>query len=707
MTQPPPPPPNQPPQGTPQDQPPRQPQQSPQPPSAAPQDAPPPGFGAPQAPPPAPPAPPGGPQLDKAPGGPMPHQAAMAAQVPPASPAPPNAQAPQAPQPQPPTPPQPPTGPGYGYPQTAPPAGPPQPPTGPGYGYPQTAPPAGPPQPPTGPGYGYPAQPAPQGQPNPYGQQVAYGQQPGYGYPGQPTVPMHPQAGYAQPGQPGQPGYPGGYAGQPPTMPMHPQPGGGGKINAQLAIIVAAVVAITLIIGGGVWYANSGDSGKKDDTASSGGTTGGDDKGGTGGTSEGGTEKAPSDPDSQLLFKVPSPTVAEDDSVVVSGSWLTDKAYVKSGVAEIVGYDPDKGTKLWTIKLPGPVCEASKYATEDDRTAVVFQPKMPAKDSSAGCTQVAAIDLAAGKQLWTKTVLSGDYPVTFDNVTVSAHTVALGATEGGAAFDIDTGKALWAPKTADTCYDAGYGGGPKLVAVRKCGDYDARTLHIQTIDPTSGKVLSEYKMSTGIEYASVVSTDPLVIAADVNESAQDGSGISDFFSVDNKTGKLITRISAPGDQFAARCDGITRIEHCTGVAVGTNRLYLPTEEHDGSGDYSQTNEIIAFDLTTGKQTGQRADAGDDYELFPLRMDGTDLIAYKRQPYDEGGQVISIDGGSFKQTKLMQNPSTEAEREAEAGMLPEYTEFIYSQGRLYMSNVYADDSSSGEEEYLALAYGTDG
>ncbi|MFD7132775.1 PQQ-binding-like beta-propeller repeat protein [Streptomyces sp. NPDC059894] len=716
MTQPPPPPPNQPPQGTPQDRPPQQPQQSPQQPSAGPQDAPPPGFGAPQTPPSTPPAPPEGPQLDKAPGGPMPHQAHLASQ--PAQPGQPPQAAP------PPTPPQPPTGPGYGYPQAAPPAGPPQPPTGPGYGYPQAAPPVQPPQPPTGPGYGYPGQPAPQGPPNPYGQQAAYGQQPahpqqapyggqpGYGYPGQPTVPLHPQAGYPQPGQPGQPGYPGGYAGQPPTMPMHPQAGGGRKVNAQLAIIVAAVVAIALIIGGGVWYANSGDSGTKDDTASSGGTTGGDDKGGTGGTSEGGTsegatEKAPADPDSQLLFKIPSPTVAEDDSVVVTGSWLTDKAYVKSGVAEIVGYDPDKGTELWTIKLPGPVCEASKYATEDDKTAVVFQPKMPAEDSSAGCTQVAAIDLAAGKQLWTKTVSSGDYPVTFDNVTVSAHTVALGATEGGAAFDIDTGKALWAPKSADTCYDAGYGGGPKLVAVRKCGDYDARTLHIQTIDPASGKVLSEYEMSTGIEYASVVSTDPLVIAADVGKSAQDGSGISDFFSVDNKTGKLITRISAPGDQFAARCDGITRIEHCTGIAVGTNRLYLPTEEHDGSGDYSQTNEIVAFDLTTGKQTGQRADAGDDYELFPLRMDGTDLIAYKRQPYDEGGQVISIDGGSFKQTKLMQNPSTEAERDAEAGMLPEYTEFIYSQGRLYMSNVYADDSSSGDEEYLALAYGTDG
>ncbi|MFE0451966.1 PQQ-binding-like beta-propeller repeat protein [Streptomyces sp. NPDC058914] len=714
MTQPPPTPPNQPPQGTPQDQPPQQqgafgapqPPQAPQdavpqdatPQDAVPQDAPPQGgSGAPQppaAPPAAPPAPPEGPQLSKSPGGPMPHQAAQNAQTPQAG------QPPQAP----PTPPQPPQPqPGYGYPQAAQPAQPPQPPTGPGYGYPnQPGQPAQPGQPnpyAQQPPYG---QPPAYGQQPPYGQPPAYGQQPGYGYPG-------------QPGQPGQPGYPAGYGypGQPPTMPMNAQPGGqpgsGRKMNAQVAIIVAAVVAIALIVGGGVWYAKSGDSGKKDDTASSGGTNGGgDDKGGTGGTSSSGSEKVPSDPASKVLFQLPSPPVAKDDSVVVTGSWLTEKAYVKSGVAEVVGYDPDKGTKLWTIKLPGPVCTASKYATEDDKTAIVFQPKMPPKDSSAGCTQVAAIDLAAGKQLWTKSVSSGDYPVTFDNVTVSANTVALGATEGGAAFDIATGKQLWAPKPADTCYDSGYGGGAKLVAVRKCGDYDARELHIQTIDPASGKVLSEYKMATGIEYASIVSTDPLVVAADVGDSAQDGSGISDFFSIDNKTGKLKTRISAPGEQFAARCDGITRIEHCTGLAVGGNRLYIPTEEHDGTGEYSRTNEIVAFDLTTGKQTGQRADAGDGCELVPLRMDGNNVIAYKRAPYDEGGQVVSIDGGSFKQTKLMQNPSTEAVRDAESSMLPEYSEIIYSQGHLYMSAVYADDSSSGgDKEYLALAFGTSG
>ncbi|MGX1561239.1 outer membrane protein assembly factor BamB family protein [Streptomyces sp. NPDC055506] len=593
-------------------------------------------------------------------------------------------------QPPPPPPQQPPSGGGFGPPQGQPPQ--------PGYGYPQAPQPPQPPQAPQGPpppGYGYPGQP-PQAPQPPYGQPVQAGQpgppvqpgygQPGYGYP-QGTMPLQPQPGH--PGQPGQPG----------------QPGGGKKVNAQLAIIVAAVVAIALIIGGGVWYASSKDDGKKDDTASSGGSTGGTDDG-NGGTTSGGKEKAPSDPGAKVLFQVPAPEVKNDSTVVVSGSWLTDKTYAKSGIAKIVGYDRDTGGKQWTIPLEGPVCQASRHVTDDNKTAILYQPAMPTKaDPSHGCSQVALIDLDAGKKLWTKTAKTGDQLISFDNVTVSGKTVAVGSSSGGAAFDI-SGKPLWSPKPSDSCYDAGYGGGEKLVAVRKCGSYEQRQLHIQTIDPKSGKVISEYKMAEGIEYASVVSTNPLVVAADVGDSAGDGSGISDFFSIDNKTGKLRTRISAPGEQFAARCEGITRIEYCNQLAVGNDRLFIPTEEHDGKGEYSQTNEIVAFDLATGKQTGQRADAGDGYTISPLRMDGGNLIAYKRPPYDKGGQIVSIDGGSFKETKLLENPASEQVRDVETSMSPDYSEFLYAEGRLYMSKVYASKRpSSGDKEYLAVGFGT--
>ncbi|MEV5346680.1 PQQ-binding-like beta-propeller repeat protein [Streptomyces achromogenes] len=599
----------------------------------------------------------------------------------------------QPPPPPPHQPPQPPQ-PGYGY--------PPQPPQ-PGYGYPP---------PPPGPGYGPPG-----AQPGPYAQQPpaqpvqppAYGaQQPPAGYAPQPHNP------YAQPTQPMQ-GMPPGYGypgpGQPPTAPMTPRPvPGGGRRNTTLFIVVAAVVAIALIVGGGIWYAGSaGDDGHSHDPLSSAGRTGGT-SGGSGGSVSGGggggKEKAPDDPAAKVLFKVPLPKT--DDTVVTSGSWLTDTVYAKSGIAQITGYDPVKGTELWTIKLPGPICAASDHVNEDGRTAVTFQPKMPPKGSSAGCSQVAAIDLAAGKRLWTKTANSGDYPVTFQNVTVAQHTVAVGSTDGGAAFDIDSGKALWQPKAGDSCSDAGYGGGARLVAVRKCGVSDSRKLHIQNIDPKTGKVISEFRMPDGVEYASVVSTDPLVVAADVGDAAGDGSGVSDYFSIDDRTGALLARIAAPSDTYGGRCDGITRVEGCNQVVAGNGRLYLMTESHDGKAEYSRTNEIVAFDLRTGKPTGQRAEAGDGYTLSPLRMDGGNLLAYNAPPYNKGGQVVSIDGGTFKVTKLLENPAERSVHTAETSLLPEYAEVLFGKGRLYMSAQFAHKRDrTYDQEYLVMAFGTDG
>ncbi|MGX1513230.1 hypothetical protein RKD44_004518 [Streptomyces collinus] len=90
------------------------------------------------------------------------------------------------------------------------------------------------------------------------------------------------------------------------------------------------------------------------------------------------------------------------------------------------------------------------------------------------------------------------------------------------------------------------------------------------------------------------------------------------------------------------------------------------------------------------------------------MDGGNVIAYKRPPYDKGGQVVSIDGTTFKQTVLLENPATEAVRDVESSMSPDYSELLYSQGHLYMSQVYASEPTSADEkEYLAIGFGTSG
>ncbi|MFF1959104.1 PQQ-binding-like beta-propeller repeat protein [Streptomyces sp. NPDC058220] len=589
---------------------------------------------------------------------------------------------------------------------TQPPQPPNEPPQG-GFGAPQDPPPGGfgaPQEPPPG-GFGAPQNPPPGG----YGAPQPPAQNPQYGYP------QPPPQGYGYPGQPGQPGPPGQYPGYGyPTQPMQPQyqpppqGGGGKKLTTQTQIIIAAAVAVVLIIGGGIWFAGSGDDGTKKDAK---GSTSGSTEGGTGGEKGiggGGKEKAPANTRSAVAFQLPTPKVA--DVTAVDGSWITDTAYVKTGINQIVGYDLDKGSQLWSIPLPGQVCAASRHVTEDNKTAVAFESakRTSAKDYQA-CTEVGALDLESGKLLWSKSVTgsnAGDSKVRFSEITLSGATVAAGGTDGGAAFDIATGAVRWKPEIdAQGCYDMGYGGGEGLVAVRKCGTYDDPQVSIQNLNPRDGTPLSTYKMPSGVEYASVVSTKPLVVAADVGDTAGDGSGISDFFSIDEKTGKLLVKIAADADKYAADCRS-TEVESCQQLAVGNGRIYLPTEEHQGTGEYGNTNEIVSFDLTTGKTTSDRADAGDRYTMFPVRMDGGNIIAYKWPPYDKGGQIVSIDGGTFKETVLMENPGDEAVRGAETSFAPDHSEIRYADGRMFVSEVMVSKPSSADDRsYLAVAFRT--
>ncbi|WP_336321369.1 PQQ-binding-like beta-propeller repeat protein [Streptomyces lavendofoliae] len=553
--------------------------------------------------------------------------------------------------------------------------GAPTPPSGPGYGYPHAPQPPQTPPPAQPPGYGYPQAPGPYPPP-----------QPGYGYP---TAPMQ------QPPQP---------------MPPHSGAGGGGKLSTQMRIIIAAAVAVVLIVGAGIWYAGSKDDPANDAKGSTGtsesggqGTTGGNAPGGSG------KEKPSANTKAKVAFQLPLPKVT--DITNVTGSWTTDKAYVKTGIESVVGYDIAKGTPLWTTALPGQVCAASRHV-KDNRTAIVFEAakRVPPKNFQP-CTEVGAIDLTTGKLLWRKSVASpdsGDEKASFDEVTVGAGTVAAGGLDGGAAWDLATGKELWKPQIdAEDCEDRGYGGGEALVAARLCGSLDNGYLLIQNLDPKTGAPLSSYKMPAGVEDAGIVSTKPLVVAADVGDTAGDGSGISDFFSIDEKTGKLKVKIAADAERYAAECDS-TGVEVCHRVVVGNNRLYLPTEDHEGGGEYGDTNEIVSFDLTTGKPTTDKADAGDRYSMFPLRMDGGNIIAYKKPPYDAGGQVVSIDGGTFKQTLLLENPSDKAVRDAESSFVLDSAEIRYTDGRLFIADNLFDapsGTSSDRKEYLAISFTT--
>ncbi|MCN9241943.1 PQQ-binding-like beta-propeller repeat protein [Streptomyces sp. RY43-2] len=616
---------------------------------------------------------------------------------------------------------------GFGAPQSPPPGGfgaPQSPPPG-GFGAPRTPPPPqtspqAPPPPAQGPGYGYPQ---PQTPPQAPPQAPPPAQGPGYGYLQPPTAPQQP---YGHPQTP--PGYPQQQPGygfpQPPTMPMQPQgsQGGGRKgLSTQAWIIVAAVTAIALIVGGGVWYAKGSGDDHKDEAQTSDskdkGKGGKGEKGGgtgkagatigyagSGGTGTEAKEKAPGNTSAKVLFQVPGPQIKDRDQIdSVQGSWVSGSVYAKAAVGKIIGYDADTGATKWTLPLPGQTCAGSGQITSTGIAAVVSEAApRPAKRQHQPCSKITAFEVATGKKLWTKSVESNGTPVTFGELEISGDTLALGGgfSYGGAALDITTGKVLWAPKVG-ACTDVGYAGGDQLVAVRKCGDYGNETYEVQLLDPTTGKDKWSYKLPQGIDNAKVISTDPVVFGVDAGDITS--SGVTDVFALDDE-GKLRSKIVLEDGKYEHDCE-VNKVHQCHAIAVGNDKLYVPTKEHDGKADYSQTNEIISFSLATGKTTGERIDAGDDYEMWPIRMDGGNVIAYKDGPYDKGSQVVSIDGKSLKETKLLETPASEAVHSAISSMVPKDSEMLYTDGRLFFGqDLVSKPWSTRDKSYTALAFG---
>ncbi|MFF3215213.1 PQQ-binding-like beta-propeller repeat protein [Streptomyces sp. NPDC002886] len=526
-----------------------------------------------------------------------------------------------------------------------------------------------------------------------------------------PTVPAGPPAGQASYGYPQEPyGYPQQQP-QPVTAPMYAAPspaapagGGGNDVRTQLMIVGAALLAIVLIVGGGFWYVGD-DKGSADPAVADGGASPG--TGGDKAPGGGGSEKVPSKTKSKTLVNLPMPESKE--IVQIPGSWLTDTTYAKSDMGKIVGYNVADGAKKWEIPLGANVCAASRWVS-DNKTAILFDAALPtAEKKYQPCNQVGVIDLNSGKLLWkasTKVQGGGEKPIEYDEVTVSGQTVAAGGLNGGSAWNLADGKPLWTPKVdADDCKDQGYGGGPALAVIRKCGQYGSYTVSAQSLDPVTGAQKSSYKLPPGVEDAGIVSTKPLIIAVDINHTSKNAIGVSDLFVLDDG-GQLKTRIPLTSGNYNPECG--TEVEDCVNMVVGNGKLYLPTEEHQGgTADYGRTNEIVSFDLETGKLTTDRADAGERYSIYPLRMDGSNLIAHKVPPYDGGGQVVSIDGKTMKETLLMQNPATKESQRAETQFLAESAEFLYGNGRYFIARtaVHRKSTVSSDPYYTFVSFTT--
>ncbi|MEV4946596.1 PQQ-binding-like beta-propeller repeat protein [Streptomyces sp. NPDC053755] len=569
--------------------------------------------------------------------------------VPPLPPVPP--QSPQTPPPATPGP--------YGQaPQTPPPApGPYGQQPQPGYGYPQQAP---------APGYGYPQQP---GQPGPYAQQSGpYGQQPG------------PYGGY-----PGQPQYPGA-----PTP-----PGGNNPFKGKPGVIVAAAVAALLVIGGGTWFALSGGDDEKPVAKPTGTPTAptgspsvdqGDGSGDGGGRDSGDDLNGGRKPgEAKINWLLKNSVDLPKNGADVYGPWIVGDVVVKGMYKGLDGYSLTDGSPKWHLDLPFEMCAAPPAPAADGTMVIGVHDKA---GDRAKCTTLQKVDLKTGKAGWKRSVPKATGLFAFDDNTlaISGNTVTAAGSSSSYGFSLADGKQLFGTP-ASGCKAFAYAGGEKLISADSCptGDVNKKQQQISEVDPNTGKPRWSFKIQANWEVDKVYSVNPLVVSA----TQRDEKKWTIFALTAN--GKLRSQIQGGTDKYAPKCGGSfvifgKNLSGCVGVAADANTFYMATET-----SYGTPNEVVAFDLNTGKSKW-RSKAPGEQSMIPLRMEGSEVLVYADPSYDKGGTVATIapTGGAPK--VLLQHPASTAQIESsfyDAGYAYGNGTFVIAAGRVSASNDKAE------------------
>ncbi|RII15012.1 Outer membrane protein assembly factor BamB [Streptomyces sp. YIM 130001] len=522
-----------------------------------------------------------------------------------------------------------------------PPAQPPAPPQGgpapaPGYGYPQT--------PPAGGGYG---------QPGPYNQPGPYGQQPGP---------------YNQPGPYGQqqPGY-----GQtpPPQFPGAPAPGGPGDggsgpgkfFKGKPGMIIAAAVAGLLVVGGGVYLAVSGGddeenpkkpvAGKSNDPKP-GKSDPVDEGDGSGGGRESDNDLA-SKPGEAKAWVSTNKMDLPGNGAELKDIWVVGDTVAQAAYNEVTGWDVSSGKEKWKIKLPYEVCATPRNATEDGKVVVAFK---EGKTGNPECSQLQMIDLKTGKKGWkSEPKKDNDFDSAISlELSISGNTVAAARSQSGTAFRVSDGKKLFKASKDGNCFPAAFAGGERLMQVDSCST-STENDNLKLIDPKTGKAKWKFASKKGWEVSKVYSTNPIVISV----TNRDEKSWSIMALTDS--GKVRSQLDGGKDNFRQQCGGFAVLERqlngCDGMVADADSFYMATEPK-GSASSGRSNEIVAFDLNTGKPKW-RAKAGEGRSALPLQREGTGLLAYVDPTYDKPGSIVKFGAGGSKPTTVLKHPESAA------------------------------------------------
>lgn len=182
-----------------------------------------------------------------------------------------------------------------------------------------------------------------------------------------------------------------------------------------------------------------------------------------------------------------------------------------------------------------------------------------------------------------------------------------------------------------------------------------------------------------------------------------------MISLDDR-GEYRATIPLPDRRYVHNCEETfsAEVERCSGVVVGERQLYMATKPRDmyEPGLVGKVpNEIVAFDLETGK-SGLKFDAKPDRPMYPLRMSGDKVIAY-RQGASELSSAVRLDPDTGDEDLLLL--FSEGMDVPSMDMFAELVDIVYERGTIVfgMKEVERRDGEQDDGPEVTVMTGHEG
>ncbi|MFF8846698.1 PQQ-binding-like beta-propeller repeat protein [Streptomyces sp. NPDC015127] len=513
------------------------------------------------------------------------------------------------------------------------------------------------------------------------------------------SPPQQPGYGYPQTGPYATPPY-GAYPTQPqPQTPPPSRPGGlRGFLGGRTGRVVAAAAAGLLVAGGITYMALGGDDRKTPPVADA---SGGGPKPAGSPTASGGQDAA-EDLNAQrrageahVLFVTKNEADVPGDGALAHGPWVVGDTVVKAMYREVTGYSVTDGAKKWSVKLDSDLCMAAPQDSPDGKIVIGV---LDGHSAKSDCSVLRMIDAKTGKPGWRTTVPKPKGMTGFSDLVLalSGTTVTAVGTDTSFGFSVTDGRRLFA-RPSSGCLPFGFAGGSRLIAAADCpaGADEVVKQEIQGIDPATGRPAWRYTLEADWKVDKVFSVAPVAFFAHKEDMA--GEVVDQQVFVLTDTGRLRSRIAFGDDEFEPRCGSVGGIQlrgeiqgWCAGAAADGSAVYLATK--------GSANEVVTFDLDTGRATG-RSSPGDDRSITPLTAEDGTVVHHIGPSIHAGGAVSTVAPAGGERKVLLKLPTTDAEGFSEARA-------VFADGRLFLVAplIQALDDAAERKTNTMMAFG---